>query len=198
MPDLLTMQNVVVLFVLSVLAGVLAIAPTSARADVVPGGILTVPLPSGFSGATFGGRRVLIRGQTAVIGIGLDIKPGSHTLVFNGASGASQAARDFVFAVESKTYPEQRLQIANQKMVNPDPEALKRIEAEAKRMEAVYMSFTPGPRPQPSTNRCREESRAHSAFGVSSTVNPAIRTPASTSPRQQERPSRPPPPAPLC
>lgn len=177
MPDLLTMQNVVVLFVLSVLAGVLAIAPTSARADVVPGGILTVPLPSGFSGATFGGRRVLIRGQTAVIGIGLDIKPGSHTLVFNGASGASQAARDFVFAVESKTYPEQRLQIANQKMVNPDPEALKRIEAEAKRMEAVYMSFTPGPPPTAFDKPL--QGRISSPFGFRRVFNGEPRNPHS-------------------
>jgi murein DD-endopeptidase MepM/ murein hydrolase activator NlpD len=49
--------------------------------------------------------------------------------------------------VTPKAYPEQRLRIANPKMVNPDPEDLQRIESEAERMEAVYSGFSPGPVP---------------------------------------------------
>lgn len=111
-------------------------------ADVVPGGILVTPLPDGATGATFSGRRVLIRAREAIVGIGLDVPPGTHHLEFVGATLPGRT-----FTVTPKAYPEQRLQIANPKMVNPDPEDLKRIEAEAKRMEAVYLSFSPGEAP---------------------------------------------------
>jgi len=163
--------------VLSVLAFALIVAAAPARADVVPGGVLSVPLPSGFSGATFGGRQVLIRGQTAIVGIGLDVQPGQHTLVFHGRSDTSDAPRDHAFTVNPKAYPEQRLQIANQKMVNPDPEAMKRIEAEAKRMEAVYMSFTPGSPPTAFNKPL--QGRISSPFGFRRVFNGEPRNPHS-------------------
>jgi murein DD-endopeptidase MepM/ murein hydrolase activator NlpD len=147
------------------------------RADVVPGGILEVPLPDGISGATFEGRPVLIRDQTAIVGIGLDIKPGQHTLSFQGGTDSSGTARGHTFNVVPKAYPEQRLHIANPKMVNPDPADLERIEAESKRMEAVYLGFTP--QAAPSVFNKPLSGRISSPFGFRRIFNGEPRNPHS-------------------
>ena len=119
--------------------GVLGLPATAA----VQGGIEAIPLPEGTGRATYGGRDVLVLSGSppiAVVGVGLSAKPGRHEIVLPG-EGAS--ATRIPFTVERKRYPEQRLTIANPKMVNPDPESLARIEREQNLMLAAYARFSP-------------------------------------------------------
>ena len=111
-------------------------------ADPVPGGIHVLPLPDNVAWVSYEGRPVLMRAGKAYVGINIAAKPGRHQVQIHG-----EASTTMDFAVQAKTYPEQRLTIANPKMVNPDPADLKRIELEAARMEQVYLSFSAGPAP---------------------------------------------------
>ncbi|HEY0721355.1 MAG TPA: peptidoglycan DD-metalloendopeptidase family protein [Gammaproteobacteria bacterium] len=109
-------------------------ATTLPRESAVPGGIALVPL--GAEGkqaprATFEGKRVMVQSHEghwwAIIGLPLTIAPGKQSVKVTEAGGA---ARLIDFAVEEKSYTEQRLTLKNKKMVDPDPEDLKRIARE--------------------------------------------------------------------
>jgi len=124
--------------------GVAALILCTARslADAVPGGIHVVGIPGNVAWVSYEGRLVLMRAGHAFIGINIAAKPGRHQVQIHGDTSTTVD-----FEVQPKTYPEQRLTIANPKMVNPDPADLQRIEAEAARMEQVYLSFSEGPAP---------------------------------------------------
>jgi murein DD-endopeptidase MepM/ murein hydrolase activator NlpD len=143
---------------------------STAAADVVPGGILVVPLPADTAMVTYEGRPVLIRSGKAIVGVHINESPGKHTLQLSG-----ETMRAHTFTVVAKNYPEQRLTITNPKMVNPDPADLERINREAARMEAVYMSFSAGSAPA-SFNK-PINGRTSSPFGFRRIFNGEARNP---------------------
>jgi murein DD-endopeptidase MepM/ murein hydrolase activator NlpD len=109
------------------------------RAAAVPGGFALVPLQASGSrapSARFNGRRVLVLehegGHVAVVGIPLKTKAGRQILT---ASGATRTR--YEFEVVPKKYAEQRLQIADKRKVNPNPEDEKRIASDMKRIGAA-------------------------------------------------------------
>ncbi len=62
----------------------------------------------------------------AIIGIPLDSKPGKHNISIKNPSEVSQQSFDVAY----KKYPAQYITIKNERMVNPNPEDLKRIKDE--------------------------------------------------------------------
>ena len=109
-------------------------------AQAVPGGLYTVEVPPDTRSVTYRDRPVLILEGRAVVGIPLSAMPGEHALEVIDQHGR---ARPHTFTVVAKDYPEQRLTIDNPRMVNPDPESLKRIRAESARMRAGYLNYRP-------------------------------------------------------
>jgi murein DD-endopeptidase MepM/ murein hydrolase activator NlpD len=99
----------------------------------VPGGVVQIPLgeakqptPEVF----FQDKRVMVienNGQwLALVGIPLDTKPGKHNITINNPKGGSQQS----VIIAYKEYPAQYITIKNKRMVNPDPEDIKRINAD--------------------------------------------------------------------
>jgi len=91
----------------------------------VPGGVAVVAVPS--ARATYHGERVLVRahgkGWEAVVGVPLSARPGPDSLDADGQA--------VPFTVLPKHYPEQRVQVANPRLVNPNAEDEARIAREA-------------------------------------------------------------------
>ena len=158
-------------------------------ADAVPGGIHVLPIPDNAAWVSYEGRPVLMRVGKAYIGINIAAKPGRHQAQIHG-----ETSNAVDFEVHAKTYPEQRLTIADPKMVNPDPADLKRIELEAARMERVYVSFTAGPAParldQPLNGRISspfgfrrvfngEPRNPHAGLDLAASTGTPIKAPAS-------------------
>lgn len=115
------------------------------RESRVPGGIAILK----FAGTAeqmprvvFGGHRapVIHDGQQwlALVGIPLATKPGQQAADVEIA-GTKQK---LTFEVQGKRYEEQRLTITNQRQVDPNPDDLKRINAESKRTEAALTRYT--------------------------------------------------------
>ena len=124
------------------LGALLAIA--GAVHGAVPGGIAVIELPAGAHNASYEGHRVLVlerKVPVAVIGISLEASPGQHHLDIDLASGAEQIP----FAVTAKRYPVQRITLADDKMVNPDPKDLARIERETALMLRQYDLYSAPP-----------------------------------------------------
>jgi murein DD-endopeptidase MepM/ murein hydrolase activator NlpD len=111
----------------------------------VPGGIALIEIPGNPElppTALIDARRAaVIRHRDrwlAIVGIPLATKPGPQKLkVTTGAKTV-----DVPFEVSDKRYREQRLTIKNERQVNPNPEDLKRIAAEAERSNAALSKFT--------------------------------------------------------
>ena len=116
-------------------------APSLAAADAVPGGVYLFQLPTGFDAALFQDKPVLIHGGQALVGLHINTEPGEHELQLKGAAGT----RTHRFAVAAKQYPEERLTIANQRLVNPPQSDLARIHEETARQLAQYRRFTARP-----------------------------------------------------
>jgi murein DD-endopeptidase MepM/ murein hydrolase activator NlpD len=115
---------------------------SAAAHAAVPGGIAVIELPTGTHAASYQGRPVLLLERAvpvAVVGISLDAKPGKHHLDV-GTDGS--AGQQIPFTVTAKRYPVQRLTIANDKMVNPDPADLERIERETALMLTQYALYS--------------------------------------------------------
>ena len=100
----------------------------------VPGGVVAIPLPEHAINAYFDGRSALIHRTHALIGLPLDTLPGQHSVNITTGTGSLQVS----FNVEPKEFPVQRLTIANDRLVNPNPRDLARIGKEAGRMRAAY------------------------------------------------------------
>ncbi len=98
------------------------------KASPVPGGVAVVPIQGKEQPpkATCHGEPVLVRhgtaGWVAVVGIPLSTKPGQETLEVDGKAVA--------FAIKPKQYPEQRVQLKNPRLVNPNAEDEARIAKE--------------------------------------------------------------------
>jgi len=75
-------------------------------------------------------KRVLVIEQDkrwlALIGIPLDSKPGEYSIDIVNSAGKSQMH----FTIANKEYPSQYITIKNKRMVNPNPDDLKRIKSD--------------------------------------------------------------------
>lgn len=109
----------------------------------VPGGIALIELPASAQPpkVDYIGNRVMVvpksdaSGWTAVIGIPLTAKISeTQTLNVNGKSVS--------FSIGDKAYPEQRLQIKEQKYVEPDPKQVERWKRESKEQKAAYKQWS--------------------------------------------------------
>lgn len=123
-------------------------ACAAVRAAAIPGGIAIIRLgPAGDPPpqAFFEGRPVLVErrdGQwQALIGLPLSAQPGEHSLKIVAVGPAGVQEREAGFRVEPHTYAIQRLTIKDASKVTPPPEALARIEQEAKLMADLRMRF---------------------------------------------------------
>lgn len=131
-------------------ASILA-APTAAGAAALPflpptigeagfpGGIVRVPLPAGTTEVRSAGRPVLRHGDVAIVGIPLAAIPGTRQV--EAVTPAGTVVLDY--RIEARAYPEQRLTIANPRMVDPLPEDLARIDREQLEIDAARDRFTP-------------------------------------------------------
>ncbi len=101
-----------------------------------------IPLPEGTASARYEDRPVLIVEQpksTAIVGIALDATLGTHTLV---VESNERVRTEIPFKVVDKAYPVQRITLADDKMVNPPPDELARIERETILQNEQYDRFT--------------------------------------------------------
>ena len=134
------------------------------RSEPVPGGIAVIPLvshpaidsdarttvtprePSAAPITRYNGQRVLVtsgsQGWLAIVGIPLDTPPGEQTLQVQPASGPPH---NITFMVRGKEYAVQRLTIKDQRKVEPGPEDLKRIEREARQINAALTHWSEQP-----------------------------------------------------
>ncbi len=112
----------------------------------VPGGIAIVDLGAleDTPRAWFATRRVMVARHLdhwyAIVGIPIGYPPGPAALEFE----AGDAQRKVGFSVGPYAYAEQRLRIANRRLVNPDQGDLERIARERTIMDTAYARFTPG------------------------------------------------------
>jgi murein DD-endopeptidase MepM/ murein hydrolase activator NlpD len=110
----------------------------------VPGGIAYVEIPGGSTApaATVDGQRVAVARRndrwTAIVGIPLATELGEHKVRVETPQGRV----DVAFSVGDKKYRTQHLTIRNQRQVEPNPEDLRRIEAETARSDAALSKFT--------------------------------------------------------
>lgn len=105
-----------------------------------PGGVAVIALGEHAAAPTvrYGDRPVLVvdgdEGWVALVGISLWTGPGPQRLEVDGV--------ELTFTVEPRDYATQRLTIANERMVNPLPEDLARIESERPRLARARTAFT--------------------------------------------------------
>lgn len=99
----------------------------------VPGGIVQIevgkldqPMPE----VSFYDQRVLVTSNddhwVALVGIPLTAEVGRHSIQVNAAGQQT----NIIFEIADKDYPAQYITIKNKRMVNPNPDDLKRIEAD--------------------------------------------------------------------
>ena len=151
-------------------------APTPA---LVPGGIAHLdiaPASEARPEVRLAEHRVLVRREgarwAAWIGLPLDLKPGPQTLTV--LRQGRQETRTLTLA--DKAYPVQHLRLKNQRMVEPNPADLRRIEAEAATQQEVKTLFR-------DTDTVSldfvvpTEGRRSSAFGLRRTFNGQPRAP---------------------
>lgn len=123
-------RPVVLLIAAAAGAGILGAASTALpfKPSPVPGGVAIVPIRGKDAPAkvTYRGEPVLTRrsvaGWVAVVGIPLSAKAGQDTLEVDGHAIA--------FTIKPKRYPEQRVQLKNQRQVTPNAEDEARIAKE--------------------------------------------------------------------
>lgn len=108
----------------------------------VPGGVAVVPLPGKDrpAKATYRGEPVLLRrtasGWQAVVGIPLSATPGQDTLDVDGQA--------VPFTLNTKHYPEQRVQLKDQRKVTPNAEDEARIAKEQLLMGPAWKAWPEG------------------------------------------------------
>lgn len=117
------------------------------RESAVPGGIALVDLGSSSGAmpqASFQGNRVMVQQHEgrwwAVVGLPLATQPGKQSVKVTNTGGG--ATRSIPFAVNHKSYTEQRLTLKNKKMVEPDPADLKRIAREQKLSREAFAQWS--------------------------------------------------------
>jgi len=179
----------------------LLLAPLAAaalpRGEAVPGGIVLIDV--GHAGearpeVTFNARRVAVLAEAgrwvAVVGIPLSTAAGPQQVAWEGCDGPHSAA----FEVVLKARGEQRITLSDDKMVNPGPQELARIERETPRIRkaldqwsdpaAVATAFRlPVRAPESSPFGLRrwfngEERRPHAGLDLAAIAGTPIEAPA--------------------
>lgn len=111
--------------------------------ESVPGGVAVVPINTNNKpDAYFKDERVMVLGKPdkwqAVIGIGLNITPGTHRLEVHDGGAISTHN----FEVGQKQYEEQRITIKNERQVNPNPVDMERIKKERTLIANAKLAWT--------------------------------------------------------
>jgi murein DD-endopeptidase MepM/ murein hydrolase activator NlpD len=121
-----------------------ALAIELPEAAPVPGGIALVELAASETRprATLNGKPVMVLANgsayTAVVGLPLATKPGTHTLKIKNASGKVVSRK---FTVIDKTYQSQHITIKNKRMVNPEKRDMERIGREQGQIKKALASW---------------------------------------------------------
>ncbi|GAW86234.1 conserved hypothetical protein [Bathymodiolus platifrons methanotrophic gill symbiont] len=126
----------------------IALSNTFPRQLAVPGGIVNIELGSIETPAPevfFQDKRVLIiennRNWIAVIGIPLKSKAGVHSILVK----SDNTTTEYNFEIVDKDYPAQYITIKNKRMVNPNPDDLKRIGSERPAINKALNTWTEQP-----------------------------------------------------
>ena len=138
----------------------------AAAATVDVGGVLALPLPEDAQEAFYDGEPTLIVAGAAVVGVPVDASPGEQELVVRTPAGE----RSLAFTVVGRDFPEERLTIANPRMVNPEPADLERHKRERAIQDAAYGLRTP-PRPDLVPFLQPAQGRISSEFGYRRILN---------------------------
>jgi murein DD-endopeptidase MepM/ murein hydrolase activator NlpD len=146
----------------------------------VPGGVALIPLAADSRPrVTYDDRRAMVvRGDDhwfAVVGIGLNTSPGTKRLRVEDKDGT---ARTLTFDVRGREYPEQRITLDNERMVNPYKDDLERIQRERSRINKALTGWRDEESPALSF-RLPVEAPQSSAFGLRRYFNDQPRKPHS-------------------
>ena len=108
----------------------------------VPGGVVEIRLPLSTKNVFFNEVQQLRLDNRAIVALPLTTKVGDHTIIVR----SPKSRTELPFKVIAKTYREQHLTVENQRLVEPLPSDLERIEAESALMQNVYSQFSPMPK----------------------------------------------------
>jgi len=108
----------------------------------VPGGVVEIRLPASTTNVFFNEVQQLRLDNRAIVALPLTTKVGDHAIIVQ----SSKSRTELPFKVIAKTYREQHLTVENQRLVEPLPSDLERIEAESALMQNVYRQFSPMPK----------------------------------------------------
>jgi murein DD-endopeptidase MepM/ murein hydrolase activator NlpD len=121
-----------------------ALALELPRGEAVPGGVALVDLGSAATvpQARFGDKPVMVLKNgdtwTAVVGLPLGLRPGTHSLRARGTDGTET---EHPFQVVDKRYQSQHITIKNKRMVNPEKRDMQRIGREQKRIRSALATW---------------------------------------------------------
>ena len=111
----------------------------AAAATVDVGGVLALPLPDDAQDALYAGEPALVVDGHAIVGVPADAEAGRREIVVRTPAGE----HSMPFTVVAHDFPEERLTIANPRMVNPEPADLERHARERVIQDAAYALRTP-------------------------------------------------------
>ena len=103
-----------------------------------PGGIYVWEVPTTATEIRFGNRPVFTVNGKAIIGVPISQEPGEAAIDFR----LENLNKKEIFRIQKKNYTEQRITLADTKMVSPPVKELERIRKESAAQKAVYASFT--------------------------------------------------------
>ena len=111
----------------------------------VPGGVVIIPLAVQSAtkpAVTFQSKPVMVLAEEgqwqAIVGVPLDLKPGTHKLIVS--HGAEKSAA--LFDIQEKQYPTQHITIKDKRKVNPNQYDMQRINSETARIDAALQHWT--------------------------------------------------------
>ena len=104
-----------------------------------PGGIYVWEIPTTATEIRFGNRPVFTVNGKAIIGVPISQESGEAAIDFR----LENLSKKDIFRIKKKNYTEQRITLADTKMVSPPAKELDRIRKESAAQKAVYASFTP-------------------------------------------------------
>ena len=110
----------------------------------VPGGVAVLELPASETppAATFNGKPVMVlatgSAYTAVVGLPLATKPGTHRLNIKDSSGKVVSHK---FTVTDKIYQSQHITIKDKRKVNPEKRDMERIGREQRQIKKSARSL---------------------------------------------------------
>ena len=104
-----------------------------------PGGIYVWEIPTAATEIRFANRPIFTVNGKAIIGVPISQEPGEAAIDFL----LENLSKKEIFRIKKKNYTEQRITLADTKMVSPPAKELERIRKESAAQKAVYASFTP-------------------------------------------------------